>query len=1149
MSNLFKKVTSATMALLIVLSIVRPFAGVMAAYTTLEAANKLASLWVIVDNSTNPANYRLGDSITRGEMAKVTMKLSETEVADMCEGKYSDLAAADWACKYAEAGLANGYFAANATFRPMDVVTKVEALKMVMKARGIEKSSNSDWMAAYVEAGVEAGVLEAAFTDYNTVAQRGWIFQLAVNAIEGMADEGDDLLGDLLGDLDDEETETGTTTDTDTVVTGGTLLVSLSPETPAGATVPLGINGLPVVKFDLTAGDTDVTVTSITLKRKGLWDDNTLDNLAAFTTEGRASKGKDDSQWNDTEATLTLTNGLVVKAGETKTVSIVADITGDASDEFAIELKELVASASVETEGSLLWNTFRLGSVQAPELVIDTDTNVADVTLGAERTDIFKFKVQNDNTEDMLLKSITFRASDSSVEDNLVNFVLENNGEEVATVASMNGKYLTFTFEEGYTIVENKTEKFVVKADVIAWAGDEIEFYIDKELDVTAEGTKYGYWAAVDIAAVNNDGTPAGDVFDTIEIDAGELTLVDIDAPSDKIREDKDDVVLWTIKVTNVSWGSLELQEFWVLLQPSGITDLDTVFENYELYNEDTGASYELTLPSTYGTGNAVISDDDLNITLPQGTITFAIRADTKANITAFDTFTVALDMATWDLGASGWFYVVETDDDTEVDTITPSSLSWKDVDGTEASATVALVPLADTDAVRGSDDVVALQFNVEADESSAIKMDEATVKFTYADGATVATQSEIASVGLYKGSVSEANLLDRVSWSKLGSWDATFDGFSVEIGANATQWFVVTVTFVDWVDPVGDVFEAQLTWLSLEDDDSDDVTAATLPVPSNTVITGNTWNREITVTNAWDIVTLETKSSRADNEYTKSILAGSSKIVVSYDVRADNEWVDVETVTFDYSSGWLDLGAAWATATLYLNGTAIATNENADIDSDSITFEDLNLTIPETTAELKLMINTENVWQSLVWMVGEWLVITWVTLDDMEGESSGIAITAESDTSSAAAKTFDVVPATVVASVNSTFGTDDGISEFTLTYNDWENTTSAWDTFEVEFDTLTVEVSSFTATWTLTLFNGNGDQVGTVAIGGNWNVTMTLIAGETITDNSEKYRLESTAEASFRIVKNGVDYIVDGNTYSMLLQTVQELGKYVDSN
>jgi hypothetical protein len=87
---------------------------------------------------------------------------------------------------------------------------------MVMQARGIAKSSNTIWQTAYVEAAVEAGILDAAFTDYNTVANRGWIFQTAVNAIEGMTDDGSDLLDDLLGDLDD-DTGTG---DTDTTNTG-----------------------------------------------------------------------------------------------------------------------------------------------------------------------------------------------------------------------------------------------------------------------------------------------------------------------------------------------------------------------------------------------------------------------------------------------------------------------------------------------------------------------------------------------------------------------------------------------------------------------------------------------------------------------------------------------------------------------------------------------------------------------------------------------------------------------------------------------------------------------------------------------------------------------------------------------------------------
>jgi hypothetical protein len=45
-----------------------------------------------------------------------------------------------------------GIFSLNENFRPNDPVTKIEALKMIMQARGINKSNNSDWKIAYVEA-------------------------------------------------------------------------------------------------------------------------------------------------------------------------------------------------------------------------------------------------------------------------------------------------------------------------------------------------------------------------------------------------------------------------------------------------------------------------------------------------------------------------------------------------------------------------------------------------------------------------------------------------------------------------------------------------------------------------------------------------------------------------------------------------------------------------------------------------------------------------------------------------------------------------------------------------------------------------------------------------------------------------------------
>jgi hypothetical protein len=52
------------------------------------------------------------------------------------------------------------------------------------------------------------------------------------------------------------------------------------------------------------------------------------------------------------------------------------------------------------------------------------------------------------------------------VED-LSNLILYNNGKELAKVANMTSKYVTFKFNTPVTIKDGNTEKFVVKADIV----------------------------------------------------------------------------------------------------------------------------------------------------------------------------------------------------------------------------------------------------------------------------------------------------------------------------------------------------------------------------------------------------------------------------------------------------------------------------------------------------------------------------------------------------------------------------------------------------------------------------------------------------------------------------------------------------------
>jgi hypothetical protein len=235
MSTFAKKVTSAVAGLAIVFSIVSPIAGVSAAYSSLDAANKLATLGVIVDQSANPSAYRLADTTSREELSKVISNLGGLVVTEGENSVYADTNFADWSEKYARALNAAGYAASNEFFNPKNNATKIEALKWVMEARNIATSAMGDnWMEQRVNGAVDAGIA-STFTDYNADASRGQVFIWASEAIDAGDDLtiDDNLLCSILGTcgdvVDGGDTDNG---GTNAPTTGGTSIVSKSPLSP-----------------------------------------------------------------------------------------------------------------------------------------------------------------------------------------------------------------------------------------------------------------------------------------------------------------------------------------------------------------------------------------------------------------------------------------------------------------------------------------------------------------------------------------------------------------------------------------------------------------------------------------------------------------------------------------------------------------------------------------------------------------------------------------------------------------------------------------------------------------------------------------------------------------------------------------------------
>lgn len=174
----------------------------VSAYTTvqLDSANTLAWEGIINDNSATPANYNLDQNVLRQEIAAVARWVAGLSKTTSCASTFSDVWASvpnTWACLSIEALANANLIASNATFRPEANITKAEGLGMLVKAAcGDDYSFNSSqpwtWQEQVVAYASEQAIV-SSFTDYNTNATRGWVFEAGANAMVSCGEDKEAL--------------------------------------------------------------------------------------------------------------------------------------------------------------------------------------------------------------------------------------------------------------------------------------------------------------------------------------------------------------------------------------------------------------------------------------------------------------------------------------------------------------------------------------------------------------------------------------------------------------------------------------------------------------------------------------------------------------------------------------------------------------------------------------------------------------------------------------------------------------------------------------------------------------------------------------------------------------------------------------------
>jgi len=519
-NNLVKKVTASVAALSIVMSIVSPVVGVKANDASVEAANRLAALGVIVDNAANPSAYNLDGSITRREMLKVMMNLSSVEVTNTCEGKFADLPTTDWGCKYAEAALKAGFIAANTNFRPNDLVSKSEALKMIMQAKNLAKKDGVEpWQKAYADAAVEAGVIEKAFTDYTAVAKRSMVVVTADAAVTSTSTnvDGDDTeidLGDIFGEdvnmgnstgttstgTTTNPTSTGTTTPT-TNVGNGALELSLNPASPAyGAQIP-NVGTVRFAKVDFTAGSADVTLNSVELKKVGLAsvdsstkvffekDGRRVSSRVGFTSEG--------------SLVLSFTPAYVVKAGSTETLDLFVELnSSNTGVDYEFTSGKVVASAA-NVSGSFTTPKLRTTNYAVAPVTFNVTSSNTTHNASDALVELGAFTLYNGDTKseqtDVALQSITLRNNGSASLTSLADVQLVRNGVVVSKNFTVDSKNVTFSVND--TVKEGVTATYYVKARIadVERTDDTYQFELRNASDLNAVEVTNGFRSTVKI--------------------------------------------------------------------------------------------------------------------------------------------------------------------------------------------------------------------------------------------------------------------------------------------------------------------------------------------------------------------------------------------------------------------------------------------------------------------------------------------------------------------------------------------------------------------------------------------------------------------------------------------------------------------------
>jgi len=647
--------------------------------------------------------------------------------------------------------------------RAADVTEAKVVPGMTVKNGGTTYYVNTDNTLSTVSAeGMTANAFQAKF-----------VYSVADSAIAGLS-AGSPVSAEVKALTD--KTQSGGVTGATlpaTTVTGGTLNVTLTSDTPVAGSAANGAIRVPFTKVNLqNTGSNDVTVDSIVVERQGYAVDGSLASVILLDLADNSRIGLDQTLNAIHQATFT--DDVVVKAGTTKTIMVAGNIvasghTGEIP-KLAVTAVNMKNSATINGTLPLVGNGMTVVSLSTGTLTVARGSNdpgaaVTDKPLGTTGYIFTGLRLTAGSNEDLSIETVTFYQAGSAASSDLKNVKVILDGTEYATTISADGKYYTANFG-GIALNKGLNKEMYVKADVMSGAARTVRFDVYRRTDLVVKGKAYGFYAsptasteaAASVAGAFSTSNPWYQGYQVTMASGGSLRIDKGTLAAGNISEGSTSQVLGDFNFV-VDGEAVKITQLILTVDVTNTASAND-FSNVTLYDESGAA----VAGPTDAVEDSTASKDGTvtwtgTIVVPPGTHKYTVKGNLSTDFATNDTVRVGFTTPATDITATG-------SDTGNTVTPTPASDVYSNLQTVKAGALqvrVSSVPVNQS-VVKGTTDFTFANYIFDASESGEdIKVTTFVPRYAVT---AVTNQTDVTSVRLY-------------------GYDGTTDGVQLNTGSN----------------------------------------------------------------------------------------------------------------------------------------------------------------------------------------------------------------------------------------------------------------------------------------------------------------------------------------------------------------------------